>query len=184
MRWLAFIAGGVLLVYPFWIYWGARWFEPRVLGLTLVAIWTLRMAWLIRHPLRRALAMAGLLGCAALFWFSNSELLLLLMPTFINLALAGGFTYGLYNPPTLPARMALRHHGFLTPELRKYTDQITRLWIAFFCINASLALLTAMLGQREYWLLYNGLLVYFLIGAVAAGEYAYRHLVFFKKHKP
>lgn len=184
MRWLALIAGGVMLVYPFWIYWGAQWFEPRVLGLTLVVIWGLRMAWMIRQPLRRTLALAGLLGCAALLWLSNSELLLLLMPTFINLTLAGGFAYGLYIPPTLPARMAQRHHGYLTPELRKYTDQITRLWIVFFLVNASLSLLTVIVGQREYWLLYNGLLAYFLIGAVAAGEYIYRHVVFLKKHKP
>lgn len=184
MRWLAFIAGGALLVYPFWIYWGARWFEPRVLGLALVAIWALRMAWLMRDPVKRVLALSALVGCAVLFWFSNSEILLLLMPVLINLVLACGFAYGLYKPPTLPARMALREHGYLTPELQKYTDQITRLWIGFFCVNAGISLVTVLSGEREYWLLYNGLLAYFLIGAVAAGEYAYRHLVFFKKHKP
>jgi uncharacterized membrane protein len=184
MRWLALVAGGALLVYPFWIYWGSRWLEPRVLGLALVAVWTLRMIWLMRHPLKRALALGGLVACALLFWFSNSERLLLLTPALINVGLALGFAWGLYHPPTLPARMARRYHGYLTPEIEKYTNQITCLWIGFFCVNAGISVFTVLSNDREHWLLYNGLISYFLIGALAAGEYAYRHLVFFKKHKP
>lgn len=182
MRWWAPLAGAILVVYPFLIYWGMNWLEPRFLGLVLVVFYAIRLAVITQKPVLRGLILSGLLVAAAAFWLLNSELLLKLVPAFINGVLALSFGYTLYNPPTLPARMAQLQHGFMTPAIEQYTTGITIMWIGFFCFSGSLALITALWMSREWWLLYNGLISYLLIGALFAVEYAYRRLVFFKKH--
>lgn len=182
MRWWALIASAVLIIYPLLVYWGTRWLEPRFLGLIVVAIYALRILIVTRRPALRWLVLVVILTAGALFWFLNSELLLKLVPALINLVLAAGFTYTLFYPPTLPARMAELQHGFITPAIARYTNRVTCMWIGFFCFNANLAVITAIWASREIWMLYNGLIAYVLIGLVFAGEYAYRRLVFFRKH--
>lgn len=121
MRWWALIAGAILLVYPLLVYWGMNWLEPRFLGLILVSVYALRLFVVTRNPALRWLLVLGILAAGAAFWWLNSELLLKLVPAFINLALAGAFAYTLVYPPTLPARMALLEHGFMTPAIEAYT---------------------------------------------------------------
>lgn len=182
MRWWALLAGALLIVYPLFVYWGMRWLEPRFIGLILVFVYALRLAISTQKLLLRVLILVTLGVVAVTFWLINSELLLQLVPVFINLVLALFFGYTLYKPPTLPARMAQLQHGFMTPAIEQYTTLVTIIWVAFFCINGSVALITALWLSREWWVLYNGLISYLLIGALLAIEYAYRRLVFFKKH--
>lgn len=182
MRWWAPLAGAVLIAYPLLVYWGMHWLEPRIIGLVLVVIYALRVAMTTRAASTRLLILAGLILAALFFWWSNSETGLKLVPVVINLALAAGFGWTLARPPTLPARMALLQHGFMTPAIERYTHRVTCLWIGFFCLNATLALITALWMSRESWVLYNGLIAYLLIALLFAGEYSYRRLVFFKQH--
>lgn len=182
MRWWAPLIAILLLAYPLLVYFGMQWLEPRFIGLALVLVYALRSAVLAPTPTKRWLIPAGLLLAAAFFWWSNSETGLKLVPVAINLSLALGFGWTLGHPPTLPARMAQQQHGFLTPAMKHYTDRVTALWVGFFCLNASLALITALWMSRESWALYNGLIAYGLIGLVFIGEYSYRRLVFFKQH--
>lgn len=182
MRWWAPVIALLLLAYPLLVYWGMQWLEPRVIGLLLVAVYTARSLVLATTARSRLLALAALLLAAGFFWFANSEAGLKLVPVVINLALAVAFGWTLAHPPTLPARMAERQHGSLTPAMRRYTDRITALWVGFFCLNALLALITALWMSRESWALYNGLIAYLLIGLVFLAEYSYRRLVFFKQH--
>lgn len=182
MRWWTLLASVILVVYPLLVYWGMHWMEPRFLGLLLVAVYAVRIIMITQKRALRWLMLFAIVAVGALFWLFNSELLLRLVPAFINIALALGFAYTLYVPPTLPARMATLKHGFLTPALERYTSQITCLWVGFFCVNASIAAATALWTSREVWALYNGLIAYGLIGLVFASEYAYRRLVFAKKN--
>jgi len=182
MRWWVPLAGALLVAYPLLVFWGMRWFEPRVIGVILVLIYAARGLMVATQVSRRLLILAGLAVAGLFFWWSNSEVGLKLVPVVINVGLALGFSWTLRNPPTLPARMALLQHGFITPAIERYTSRVTCLWIAFFCLNAVIALITALMMSRASWALYNGLIAYLLMGVLFAGEYSYRRLVFFKQH--
>src|SRR5690606_27017397 len=106
-----------------------------------------------------------------------------LFPALINLAGAAVFAYSLLFPPTLPARLAARDYGeVLPPPVLCYTTWVTRLWVVFFLLNGLVAAMLALFASRELWMLYNGLLAYMAVAALFAGEYAYRTLVFRKRH--
>jgi uncharacterized membrane protein len=134
---------------------------------------------------RWAIVLTGT-ALAAVFWYANSELLLRLLPAGINLTLAVFFAWGVMRPPALPTRMAALQHGVPATELPepivRYTRAVALLWTCFFLFNATLATLTALVTSRELWALYNGLVAYGLVGTVFAAEYAYRRLIFYKKH--
>lgn len=183
MRLLAVCAALVLLLYPFAVYFGGYWLQPRTLGLLVAAVWMLRAIVLAKSHRQRALLIVACALVALVLWRLNSELLLLLFPAFINLAGAAVFAYTLLFPPTLPARLAARDYGeVLPPAVLCYTTWVTRLWVVFFLLNGLVAALLALFASRELWMLYNGLLAYMAVAALFAGEYAYRTLVFRKRH--
>ncbi|UTF59724.1 hypothetical protein [Gilvimarinus sp. DA14] len=182
-RALAGLAALLLLLYPLLIYFGGQWLEPRYLGLALASIYGLRL-FLTARRWEAKLAIGIALGLlAAALWHWNDERLLRLWPALINALLACYFTYTLYRPPTLPARMASREfsHG-LPPLVEWYTRKVTQVWVVFFVFNGALACYTALFSSRELWALYNGLLAYGLIGLLFALEYGYRTFIFKKKH--
>lgn len=187
MRRFGLLVGLLLVLYPLLVYLGIRWLEPAVLGLALVALYMVRLLIRTRSPWRRGLILLAGGAGAALLWYANSELLLRLLPAGINLGLAVYFGLGLVYPPTLPTRMAALQHGVPVHELpsavRRYTTSITRLWMSFFLLNASVSAFTALVGSRELWALYNGLIAYALVGVLFAAEFAYRRLIFYKKHE-
>src|SRR5690625_2554783 len=130
MRGLNLLAGVVLVLYPLMVYLGMQWFEPAVLGLIVVGIYLFRtLLKANQHWQRGGLIMAGA-ALAAVFWYTNSELLLRLLPAGINLSLALVFAAALFWPPTVPARMAALHrgapHGDLAPPVPHDTCGATR----------------------------------------------------------
>ena len=183
MRFLGVIVALILLLYPPLVYFGAQWFEPRWLGVIFVCAYLLRLVLVARAWWQRGLLLAFMLAGAALLWWVNSETLLKLLPAGINIGLASYFAYTLWRPPSIPTRAAtFEYHGNLPPVVERYTIAVTRLWCVFFIVNASIALVTALFFSREIWALYNGLLAYLAIGLLFAFEYAYRILIFHKKH--
>lgn len=181
MRVLAVLIAAALLLYPLLVYMGGRWLEPRYLGLIALSLFLLRGVMVSRSKLMRLALLASGVLLAFLLWWLNSATLLLLVPAFINAAMAVVFGYSLVNPPTIPARIARRFEGELTPRVERYTTQVTRLWLALFCFNGTVAAITALGASRELWLLYNGVIAYVLVGLLFAGEYSYRQFVI-KKH--
>lgn len=180
------LLGLLLVLYPLLVYLGMHWLEPAVLGVGLVSVYLLRGLLRATHLWQRGLMVTLGAAFAALLWFANSELLLRLLPAGFNLALAGYFALGLFYPPTLPARMAALERG-VTPDrlpaaVAAYTRAVTRVWVVFLLLNGTVAAATALLASREVWALYNGLIAYIAIGGLFAAEYAYRRLVFYKKH--
>lgn len=183
MRLLAVSAALLLLFYPFAVYFGIHWLEPGTLGLLVAGLWALRALVLANTPQRRALIACACALVALGVWWLNSEMLLLLLPAFIHLAGAALFAGGLFFPPTVPARLAAREYGLpLPPPVLWYTTWVTRIWVVFFLLNAAVAATLALRGSRELWVLYNGLLAYVAVAALFAGEYAFRRLVFRRRH--
>lgn len=183
MRFLTVIAMVVLLLYPLFVYIGMQWLEPRVLGVAIAAIYLVRLIFKVRRWWQRLALLLGLAAAAGIVWWSNNETLLKLLPCAINLAMAVFFSYSLFHPPTLPARMAaLEFPDGLPAVVVRYTDSVTRIWVGFFVINGLLAAVTALWTTRELWALYNGVITYLIMGLLFGGEFAYRHLIFRKKH--
>lgn len=183
MRALGPVLAIVVVLYPALVYFGGRWLEPRFLGLLVLGLYALRLAFALKAPGRRALALCALAAGAGLLWYANSQTLLHLLPAAINLAFAGYFAWTLHRPPTLPERVAsLSYPEGLPDVVVSYTRAVTRVWIGFFLANGGVAAATALFASPAVWALYNGALAYGLIGLVFAAEYAYRELVFHKKH--
>ncbi|VAW77137.1 FIG017861: hypothetical protein [hydrothermal vent metagenome] len=66
----------------------------------------------------------------------------------------------------------------LPPEIKSYTRKLTAVWAGFFAFNIVVCLWLALWGADTAWTLYNGLIVYLLIGGLVAGEYVWRRLRF------
>jgi len=65
----------------------------------------------------------------------------------------------------------------LPPAAVRYTRQVTRVWVAFFAFNASVATGLALLAPLSWWTLYTGLIAYLLMGLLFAGEWLVRQRV-------
>jgi uncharacterized membrane protein len=170
------------VIYPFVVFYGLDVLEPRTLGLLFLLLLILRS----RHEARRFLSAIGwlnhailavLFALAAGVMATNSELLLRLYPAAINLGMLLLFGLSLLRPPSMVEHFArLRKPHLVSADIR-YTRRVTQIWCVFFVANGTLAAYTAMLGSRELWLLYNGLVAYVLIGALLGGEWLYRRYV-------
>lgn len=171
-----------ILGYPLLIYFGLTLVEPKYLVLLMASYYGYRAVTALTKRSTQAAVVILIAALAGGLWLVNRETPLRLLPTIISLVMASVFLVTLKIPPTLPARMALKEHGFLTEPMRAYTTKVTWLWIVFFLVNASIAAYSALYASREFWLLYNGLISYGLIGLLFATEFAYRKLIFFKQH--
>ncbi|MDD5462356.1 MAG: hypothetical protein PHG00_12100 [Methylococcales bacterium] len=64
------------------------------------------------------------------------------------------------------------------PGISEYCRQLTLLWTDFFAFNAIMCLVLAFWGSDFWWTLYNGIVIYLMIGLLVIGEYIYRHFRF------
>jgi uncharacterized membrane protein len=64
------------------------------------------------------------------------------------------------------------------PEISEYCRLLTIIWTAFFGINALVCVLLAIWGSDAWWALFNGVIIYIMMGLLFAGEYIYRHFQF------
>lgn len=168
------VIGLLTLAYPFAVYFSIQYFEPRVIAAALVALLSIRLALSrsARHWSAPVL-LAGILFCGFAIW-TNRLLTIRFYPVLISLAMLGVFAWSLLNPPTIVEKLARLQHPDLPPEGVSYTRKVTIMWCAFFVINGSIALVTALWTSFEIWSLYNGLISYLLMGLLFAGEYLVR----------
>lgn len=84
------------------------------------------------------------------------------------------FGHSLIFPPTIIERIARRHESHFSDAAVRYTRHVTQIWCAFFILNGSIALSTALWASPQTWSLYNGFISYLLMGLLFGGEYCYR----------
>nr|WP_244137130.1 hypothetical protein [Burkholderia pyrrocinia] len=173
------------LAYPLVILCAWRWDTPRYAGgMLFVLLWLQRWTGtsVIATSLRRLTpvdwCVAGVLNCAsaAIVW-TNSELLLRLYPSLVNLGLLVVFGATLVRGPSMVEKFARLHSPDPSPQVVRYTRRVTQLWCVFFILNSVFSVYTAVCWRREAWSLYNGALAYVLIGVLLVGEIAWRRLV-------
>ncbi|MFM0476614.1 MULTISPECIES: COG4648 family protein [Paraburkholderia] len=175
----------VKLAYPALILCAWRWDTPRYVGCMLFAIlWLQRWAGSgpVATSLRRLSAIdwtvVGLLSCAsaAIVW-TNSELLLRLYPSLVNLGLLIAFGATLVHGPSMIEKFARLGNPDLPPGAVRHTRRVTQVWCVFFLLNGAFSAYTALYWSRASWSLYNGAIAYVLIGVLLIAEVIWRYLV-------
>ncbi|HHQ4653453.1 TPA: hypothetical protein ACSPZZ_002701 [Aeromonas hydrophila] len=185
MRWLSWLAGGALLLYPLAVYWGLTHAGQTPLLLGLLLIFSLRLLpGLLKGrvrlgPLPEWLWLGRLLACIGLGLTLLSALFsarhwLLYYPLAVSLALLCLFGWSLTRPMSLVERLARLQDPALPPAAIGYTRRVTQVWCGFFVINGALATFTIWHGDLALWSLYNGLISYALMGGLMGAEYLVR----------
>jgi len=160
----------LLAAYPLAVYVLVERGGLRLAGLVLLAAVALRALspGAVQGPALAALGMGA--AFAAGITLGGSEVLARLYPVAVSAALLAAFGATLLRPPSMVERIARAGGGELDAAAVRYTRTLTAGWCGFFCLSGCVALGTALLGSREAWTLYNGLVSYLLVGALLAGE--------------
>jgi len=178
------LMGMLLIAYPFVVFMGLKYVEPRWLAIFLLFVISVRlflskslvekMPWL---PIAAILG-ALVLGFSTLF---NNDLGILLYPVAVNLAMFGAFGYSLIKKPSIIETLARMSEPDLDAHGVQYTEKVTVVWCVFFIGNGIAAFYTALYMSKDIWMLYNGLLSYIAMGVLFGSEYLVRCYV--KKNK-
>jgi uncharacterized membrane protein len=169
---LGLAVGLASLAYPLAALLLARPLGPAAVTIAMAAVLLLRFVLGIGRRTPAAMSVAGLLVAAALLvatWI-NETLALRLYPALMNAAMLAAFLHTLWRPPSMIERFARLVEPDLPPEGVRYTRRVTGAWCVFFVVNGAIALWTALAASDEVWALYNGLIAYLLMGALAGGE--------------
>jgi uncharacterized membrane protein len=177
------IAFGLLVLYPALVYYGVRHWHPAWLAAALAAVFGLRLATLrfvggaALTRSRLGMLCAGGMALAVLSVLQRRADAMLFYPALVNAVLFCVFGYSVLRPPTIIERIARLMDGDLPPAAVAYTRRVTLVWLAFFAINGSIALYTALRTPLETWAFYNGAVAYVLIGALFGAEWLVRRRV-------
>ncbi|MFZ3033366.1 MAG: hypothetical protein WA138_05075 [Parvibaculum sp.] len=100
-----------------------------------------------------------------------------LYPVFMNATFFLAFGATLIKPPSMIERFARITEPDLDDSGVTYTRVVTCVWMAFFLVNGSIALWTALHGSLMQWGIYNGGISYVAAGTLMACEYIVRRIV-------
>ena len=166
----------VFLAYPFLVYLGIErgfvWLAPAIFS--AVFLYQGYRAKTAGTRIRKGLlGILLLVGAVYLQTFTAK-----VMPVLIQLLLLVFFGRTLWQGPPLIESFVRLQFSDIPKELLDYCQQLTWLWTGFFAFNAVVCTALAVWGSDRWWALYNGLIIYLLIGLLTAGEYVYRHFRF------
>ena len=178
-----FVVTGI--TYPFLVFYGLRYLEPRYLAFILGIILMIRLIpglrvktqrRNLRHSLSLPVALIGLVYLATLIF--NEGRIFLFVPALVSISLLIGFGRSLFRPPSMVETFARMKEKDLSEEKVEYCRRVTMVWIGFFIFNAVLSAYLGYRGDMTVWTLYNGSIVYVLMGVLFGGEYLYRQVRF------
>ncbi|MEM7408740.1 MAG: hypothetical protein AAF430_00720 [Myxococcota bacterium] len=173
------IARGVLAVaYPFLLFAGLHWIEPRwiaagiAIGFGVRALLAGRAGW---DALAPWLLPAGLVAVVLVptLW-SNHPVALLFVPVLVNLGLLVAFGRTLRGGPSMIERFARLQDPELSTAQVDHCRAMTWIWCGFFVVNAAVSAGLALAGDLAAWTLYTGFLAYLLMGVLFVGEWFVR----------
>lgn len=176
-KFFSIISAGVLILYPFAIYFGLNYVSINTLALFILALLFIRfvglkdtldkMPWLLPATILGALAIG-------ITFISNSFVGFKLYPLSVNLAMFCVFLYSYFHPPCVIETFARITEPKLSPKGVVYTQRVTLLWCTFFIVNGLVSLYTAFYCSMEHWMLYNGFIAYVLMGTLMTCEFLVR----------
>lgn len=170
------LAGAGTMLYPFLVYFGLPHLAPAVLVLLAVGFGSLH---LLRHRRlgQRLIPSWSFVAipCVLLLLLALHPILAVqAYPPLVSLTLAAAFAWSLRHPPSAIERLARLTRPDLPPEGVAYTRTVTKVWIAFFLVNATIATVCALWFSVAVWALWTGFISYLAIGALFAGEVLFR----------
>ncbi len=174
----AIVVTCLFLAYPYLVYRGIEsgmvWLAPAIFsGIYLSQSFATRN---IKIKIFKALVAIGLLLGAYYLQTITAKV----MPVLIQLMLMYFFGRTLLKgkgPSFIESFVRLEFPEF-PPGVSEYCRQLTVLWTAFFAFNALACIALAIWGTDFWWTLYNGVIIYVMIGVLITGEYIYRHFRF------
>jgi len=164
------------VLYPFVVYFGMEKVSPPMFALVLGAIWMIRAPSLLRKPGGRWMVGAALAYCVLLA-LNGEQSLLRWYPALINALLLTTFGLSLIHGQPIVERIARLHEPDLPPSAVRYTRKVTWVWVGFFVFNGSMSAMLTLWAPIAWWTLYNGLIAYFIMGTLFAGEWLVRKRV-------
>lgn len=175
------LTGLLLLGWPGLIWLGLRHNGLHVLLPLLAVVLLLRLGQTRRlaGPLRgvtQVVAAVGMTLCVASYLLKTHQLLLF-YPVVINAVMLAVFGSSLWSAMSIIERLARVREPELNAAGIRYTRRVTQIWCAFFIINGSIALMTALHGDMALWTLWNGMISYLLMGTLMAAEWLARQRV-------
>jgi uncharacterized membrane protein len=168
----------LFLVYPYLIYRGIEsglvWLAPAIFsGIYLLQSFAARA---LKIKIYKALISITLLLGAYYLQTITAKVL----PVLIQLMLMYFFGRTLLKgkgPSIIESFVRLEFPEF-QPGISEYCRHLTILWTGFFAFNAVMCFALANWSTHYWWMLYNGVFIYLMIGILMTGEYIYRHFRF------
>lgn len=164
------------LLYPFAVYFGLEHFAPWQFGLLLGGLWMARALTGERQPASLWMAVAAMVFCVLLALFDSPQLLRwypVLISSFMLVLFGSSLKFG----PPMAERLARLSEPDLPEKAIVYTRQVTLAWSVFFLCNGLLAAALTLWAPLSWWMLYNGLIAYGLMGLLFAIEWLLRQKV-------
>ena len=164
-----------IAAYPFIIFFGIQHLPPSFFGLLLLTLPGMRYGMLL--PEERPILLPILLVFvvyALTATILKSTSMLLYYPALVNFSLAIIFINSLRLGDPLLLRF-IRARGWpISEHGPQYLYRLTAIWVVFFMVNGLISIWTTMLSI-ESWVVYNGLISYFLVATLVGGEFVFRH---------
>lgn len=98
----------------------------------------------------QVVAVAGITLCIASYLLKTHQLLLF-YPVVVNAVMLSVFGGSLWSAMPIVERLARLRDPNLPDAGVRYTRRVTQIWCAFFIINGSIALFTALNGDMTLW---------------------------------
>ena len=124
------------------------------------------------------------LSTLVVMWSIGPITLLKLSPLLIHTSLFILFAQSLNKVPLIERFAHLDFGDVLPPGIAPYCRKLTVIWTGFFAANIVFCAFLAIQNDDDAWILYNGLLIYLLIGTLVLGEYWWRRFAFPKLEIP
>lgn len=104
-------------------------------------------------------------------------------PLVVNGGLLAVFGSSLWTDKSMIERFAEVYEKNITQKKQAYMRKVTQCWCGFFVLNFAISAYTWTAMSLLAWTWYNGVISYLLIGLLLTSEYAYRRIIFLKKHE-
>ncbi|MCF4172707.1 hypothetical protein [Vibrio sp. McD22-P3] len=178
---LTILSAIVIFAYPFAVYFGAERFGLQAISLILITVFVVRIVSSKQAKFKELKQLAWISGLTGITLSVLGALFkqhgwLTFYPVVVNLCMLAVFAISLTQPQSIIERFARLQEPDLPASAISYTRNVTKVWCAFFIINAGIALYTCF-QTLEVWTLYNGLISYLAAGSLFAGEWIIRQFV-------
>jgi len=175
---MRFLIPLLAIVYPFAIYFSVSYLSPKVVTSLFVVVILARVflddiAWRWR-----ALGVGVAVLLIAMHWFmKDDEASLRFYPVIVNVVMFILFAGSLIRKTPIIVFIARKRGLEVGPHNLGYLRNLTIIWVGFFIFNIIVSTWTALYTSMDTWLLYNGFIVYVIMGVIAVAELVTRRVV-------